>query len=237
MAISARFSVLGWTARQPAAETGAWQAIAGAPAAAADAVALPMMLRRRLSPLGQAATGAAGAVGQAAQAQFVFCSRHGEMHRTVRLMQALATGETVSPADFSLSVHNALAGLLSIATGARAGHTAVTAGADSFAAGVLEAAALLRAQPRRPVLLAYYDEPVPPPFEEVGPTPPEGALALAALLAPGEDVALDAAPEPGAPTRATTAQAAEFLAFLAGEAAEVRSPGGRLRLEWRRAGA
>ena len=103
-------------------------------------VALPAILRRRVTPVGQMAFRAACALSVPDAARFIFCSRHGEFQRTLGILTALATGEPVSPAEFSLSVHNALAGLLSIAWHNRAGHTTIAAGADSFGSALIEAA-------------------------------------------------------------------------------------------------
>ena len=204
-----------------------------------------MLLRRRLTPLGQAAIGAAHAVGADASMLYVFASRHGEFQRSLRLMVALARGEGLSPADFSLSVHNALAGLLSIAEGAHAGHTAIAAGPDSFAAGLLEAVALLAAQPTARVLLVYYDDDLPAPFASLQNEAPVGALALAVLLvsplanpddqAGGETLAFSAIAQPAGPSRPTISQAEDFLRFLAGTEAQGTAAGGRMALEWRRA--
>lgn len=244
--LAACFQVLDWAAQaEGRAHQAAWREWAGAPASTAtpplERPGLPMLLRRRLTPLGQSAIAAAYQAGAAAGLHYIFASRHGEFRRSLRLLQSLAQGEALSPADFSLSVHNALAGLLSIATGARAGHTALAAGADSFAAGLVEAAALLAAQPAARVLLVYFDDDLPPPFDSLAPGPPAGPLALALLLAApqpqggGEAVAFSAQAEPGAPALPTTAQAEAFLRFLASGQAAAVAPGGRLRLEWRRA--
>src|ERR1700677_3515966 len=101
---------------------------------------LPPLLRRRVTALGKMAFKAAFDLSALEPARFIFCSRHGEFQRTLSILTTLATGEAVSPAEFSLSVHNALAGLLSIAQHNTGGHTAIAAGADSFHAGLIEAA-------------------------------------------------------------------------------------------------
>jgi len=72
----------------------------------------------------------------------------------------------VSPADFTLSVHHALVGLLSIAQGNRNGHIAVAAGPESFGFGFLEAVSCLQERPAEPVIFLYYDEPLPPPYDQ-----------------------------------------------------------------------
>ena len=135
---SARFRVENWMACGPGLETRedwtAWSRGAGNPESngAQAAVSLPSMLRRRISTVGQRAFRAAFALSEQSSARFIFCSRYGESDRTLRILHSLAVKEPISPADFSLSVHNALAGLLSIAWGNTAGHTAISAGADSF---------------------------------------------------------------------------------------------------------
>jgi hypothetical protein len=114
-------------------------------------------------------------------ARFVFCSRHGEFQRTLNILKALAAGEDLSPAEFSLSVHNAPAGLLSIARHNAAGHTTIAAGEDSFRSGLIDAAACLMERPLEPILLVYADEPLPDPYTELC-GPGELGLALALLL-------------------------------------------------------
>lgn len=237
MPVAASFRVLGWSARLAPHGAADWARVAGGAPAAPG---LPPMLRRRLTPVGAAILGAAGDAGADGATRYVFCSRHGEITRTLRLLRALATEADISPADFSLSVHNALAGLLSIAHAAHAGHTAIAAGTDSFAAGLIEAVALLRAEPARPVLLVYGDEALPPPLHEVDGGDSDGlalAVRLAAAAGEGDAIRFTAGPEPGVLPQPTVAQAAAFMRFLADGAPRADAPGGRMRLEWCRADA
>lgn len=144
------------------------------------AVNLPQILRRRITPVGQMALRAATCVAtEASEPRVILCSRHGEFSRTLRLIAAVASGEPTSPAEFTLSVHNGLAGLLSIAHGNMAGHTAIAARRDTFGCGMLEALGCLAAQPEKPVLLIYYDEALPGPYAELDDTPRESEFALA----------------------------------------------------------
>ena len=242
---TARLRILDWAARAEGRESKAeWQAWAGAAAALAGAraaAAMPMMLRRRLGPLGQRAIAAAYETGADAGARYIFASRHGDLRRTATLLASLAARETLSPAEFSVSVHNAFAGLLSIATQATAGHTAIAAGPDSFAFGIVEAMGCLMAAPAERVLLVYYDEAPPAPYGELSIATGEG-LALALLLAADRDPAADSgtlaeiavATSAGAPTE-TTRQGFDCLRFLASGEATRYSAGGRINLEWRRA--
>jgi len=201
--------------------------------------AMPMMLRRRLTPLGQAAIAAAYGAGAKAGVHYVFASRHGEFQRSLRVLEALAAEQPLSPADFSLCVHNALAGLLSIATGALAGHTAIAAGPDSLAGGLLEAAALLAADPATPVLLAYFDDDLPAPYDAFQLEPAAGPLALAVLLgSPSVDCAaiqFVATPRLSAPSSATALPARAFLRFLAENLPSAEAGGARFQVAWCRA--
>src|SRR6185312_8374174 len=241
-----RFRVADWMALSPVLqERQQWLAWAGgAPSgvAAAPEPALPTALRRRVSTIGQMMFRAIYRLGDIPPARFVFCSRHGEYRRTQALLDTLAMREEPSPAEFSLSVHNALAGLLSIAWQNDAGHTAVAAGSDSFCFGLLEAAACLKAMPQEPVLLAYFDEPLPEEYAAFGDRG-DSSLALALLLAPalgdGGDLTVSfegkCAGDPARPP--STEQARDFLRFLLSGEGERMSPGGIVRWRWRRGAA
>ncbi len=178
-----------WSPRLP--DRAAWHAWAGiAPPAASDEIpAGPALLRRRVGKLGQQALRVAWELPESRDAHLVFASRHGEIGRTVSILEALARAEPVSPADFSLSVHHALEGLLSIAGANRRGHGAVAAGADSLWYGLIEAAGCL-ADPQCPsVVLVYQDEPLPPPYDSFS-APGDESVALALVLARSGGTAL-----------------------------------------------
>jgi hypothetical protein len=190
------------------------------------------MLRRRVSPLGQQALKAAWELVESASARLIFSSRHGEFGRTLSIMDSLVRQEDTSPADFTLSVHHALAGLLSIARGNHAGHTTVAAGSESLLYGLTEAAACLTEDPAKPVLLVYYDEPLPEPYSHFG-RPGEESVALAAVLgADGEGLALRLSTEPSpAGLLASLRPGEDLLNFLEDGATAVTIIGDRLT--WR----
>jgi hypothetical protein len=241
-----RFRVADWMALSPALQERqqwlAWAGGAASGAAAEPEPALPAALRRRVSAIGQMMFRAIYRLQDVPPARFVFCSRHGEYRRTQALLDALAMRQEPSPAEFSLSVHNALAGLLSIAWQNDAGHTAVAAGSDSFGFGLLEAAACLKATPQEPVLLAYFDEPLPEEYAGFGDRE-DSSLVLALLLAPargdGGDLSVSfeskCAGDPARPPSAE--QARDFLRFLLSGEGERMSPGGIVRWQWRRVAA
>jgi hypothetical protein len=71
-----------------------------------------------------------------------FASSDGDSQVIIQIMESLAQEEPdVSPTRFANSVHNATAGYWSIATSMQLGASCISAFDDSFAAGLLEAAA------------------------------------------------------------------------------------------------
>src|SRR5262245_31293348 len=99
MAVGQRFAVTAWSAWAPGRETPAdWRTWAGAAGAPGDwdtaPPAVPMMLRRRATPLGQRMIAGALACNEAVQAgRYVLASRHGEFSRTLRILESLAARE------------------------------------------------------------------------------------------------------------------------------------------------
>lgn len=233
-----RFRVEDWQAFVPGP---AGQALeyAGPQDAVQQATNVPTLLRRRVSAIGQSALRAAFQTRGPAAPRFVFCSRHGEFDRTHSLLQSIARNEPVSPADFSLSVHNALAGLLSIALRNASGHTAIAAGEDSLGYGLLEAATCLTESPGEKVLVVYFDAPLPDIYADVVDDAP-ASLALALLLAPGAgragDVVMSYEPGRGMEKSACPDRyAGEIVAFLGGGSDALRIAGRQMTWRWARA--
>jgi hypothetical protein len=131
------------------------------------------MLRRRLSPLARAAFHAADScMGQIDNPACVFSSTYGQPEQTLQLLQTLAREEPLSPTAFSLSVHNAVAGLFSIIHKLTGPSLTVSAGSEGIGAAFLEAAGLL-AEGESNVLVVCFEAALPEvqrPFEENPPT-------------------------------------------------------------------
>jgi len=126
--------------------------------------AMPAMLRRRAGFLGRMALEVAfDCLGERRDVPTVFCSRHGEVARAVELLGTLAQGEPLSPTAFGLAVHNATAGLFSIARSDRANHVALAGGAATIENAVIEACGLL-ADGAPQVLLVACDTALPDPL-------------------------------------------------------------------------
>jgi Beta-ketoacyl synthase, N-terminal domain len=203
-----------------------------------EEVNLPPMFRRRISSAGQTAFRAASALGEQEVARFVFCSRYGELDRTFRILNSIVTAEPISPADFTLSVHNALAGLLSIGWRNTAGHTAVCAGADTFGFGLLEAVASLNDADAGAVMLIYFEDSVPPPYDELV-EKPESRVALSMLLKPPRnergEFRLAFAPRSQVNrSMLATAQSMDFIKFMLSDDLEREFVGDRAQWRWQR---
>ena len=125
-----------------------------------DVSFLPAMQRRRLSPLAKAAFATAYPLIHDRDIPLLCCSVHGEAGRTFSLLRDVASGEPLSPTAFGLSVHNAIAGQLSILCGIESPALALAGGDYPLQAGLLEAAGLL-AEGERELVLLFCEEPLP----------------------------------------------------------------------------
>jgi beta-ketoacyl synthase-like protein len=242
---NARFAVEAWSAWAPGRETHAdWRVWAGTTDSAGEApttpsIPIPMLLRRRATPFGRRIVGSAAACGDALRrARYVLASRHGEFARIIGILQALDAGELPSPAEFSMVVHHALIGLLSIGVGNTRGHTALAAGLDSFGFGLIEAVTCLIERPQEPVLLLYGDEALAgeyAPFadDDVG-LPVVVALALRAPQTGDDVIVFEASPRAqlGVPNGCA---AVAFLRFLITAAQSAAAEGCRMDWRWSRA--
>ena len=136
-----------------------WRASAESPKP--DVSFVPAMERRRLTGVERAALAVAwqayrAACAEGEQIPVVFASRWGEIGTTIKLMQQLHADGEMSPAGFSNSVHNAAPGHFSLFTRNKAPYTAIAAGADSYAMGLVEA----QSYPGK-VLFVYAEEATP----------------------------------------------------------------------------
>lgn len=147
----------------------------------ADVGFLPMMQRRRLSPLARAACAVAWHGREAAgDMPTVFFSRHGESQYYFEMLQDMAAGEGVSPSRFSLCVHNAIAGLFSVQSESFQPYTALAGGTEGLFAAFIEAAGLLLEVAE--VMVVCYEQPLPEAYRPYVPTT-DNTWALAMVLA------------------------------------------------------
>lgn len=134
---------------------------------------VPKAMRRRMSPYDlNVARCVIGLSTPGAAEDIVLASRYGNMMLTQELLVQLVGRELLSPAKFSMSVHNAAGGIASLITGNRGGHTAVSAGERTLQAGLTEAWTRIRsghssvpASVPASVLLVFSDMPMAAPYD------------------------------------------------------------------------
>ncbi len=121
---------------------------------------IPKMLKRRLSPLARIVfCAAAPCINGNADLPAVFSSTHGELAKSFKMMEMIEAGDEISPTAFSLSVHNAIAGLFSMAYKNKLQTTVVAPGEEGIAPAFIEALGLLE-EGEKEVLVVLYDEPL-----------------------------------------------------------------------------
>lgn len=159
--VQVRFTLKRWSVWEPTAL-----------GANAEIPEVPALLRRRASQADRAALRVAfdcavpgpSGPGLLGPCPAVFCSRHGEVRRSVELLEQLSKAEAMSPMTFSLSVHNSAAALYSLTRGDTSPMSALAAGRDSLHQGLLEASAMLT-DGADEVLVVAYDDTLPEAFK------------------------------------------------------------------------
>jgi hypothetical protein len=121
---------------------------------------VPKLLQRRLTPLAKAVFAVADRCINTDEAlPVVFSSAHGELSKSLEMLKAIQAGEELSPTAFSLSVHNAIAGLFSIAYDNHQEITVIASGQEGIAPAFIDALGILH-ESAAAVLVILYDEPV-----------------------------------------------------------------------------
>jgi hypothetical protein len=123
---------------------------------------IPPIQRRRLSPLARVVFHVLEKCSVSPADEIViFSSRMGEIQRTQTILDTLASDEPVSPTAFSLSVHNAIAGLWSIVHGVRCPLLALAPSNGSPVPALLEAYGHLVEKYAKNVTIVCYEESLP----------------------------------------------------------------------------
>jgi hypothetical protein len=235
-----------WSAWAPGCEDReAWRAWCAQPREIAregrpEASFLPALLRRRCSPLTRIMLTVAFDCcdeGVRSRVGNVFASRHGNINESIELLERLAQQQPLSPTRFSHSVHNAQAGLFSIAAGNRCASSSIAAEEDTFACGYLEALTFLERAPGSSVLLVMADVPLADAFagliDEAA-----ASYGLALHLAqdgPGTPLAFGIDPGANAAPRTRWPDALEFLRWLESPEPHLTLGSGRCRYAWSKA--
>jgi hypothetical protein len=137
--MTVQLNLSGWSGWQGSSDT-----TNGDAAQDLDVAQVPPMLRRRLNSLGRIAVSQLLNQWQKGEdTPIVYTSRHGDIHRTLRVLQGIVAQEPMSPMQFSLAVHNAIVGVFSIQEKVHAPIQTLAAGAEPIIPTLLEMAALL----------------------------------------------------------------------------------------------
>ncbi|MFV0594967.1 beta-ketoacyl synthase chain length factor [Shewanella sp.] len=145
---------------------------------------VPAMQRRRFSRLTKMMLDVCFQCEAASNCRSIFASRHGELHRTIGLLEDIIEKQPLSPLGFSQSVHNTSSGIFGILTNNTAPSTSIAAGTETLSQAMVEAYAQLH-QSAEPLLLVFGDDPVPPVYDEYT-QEFELPLALGFTLAPAD---------------------------------------------------
>jgi hypothetical protein len=234
-----------WAAWAPGHEdAAAWRGWCAAPRplpaeGCPEAAFLPAMLRRRCSPLTRIVLSVAfGCCEEQERARVasVFASRHGNINESIELLERLALEQPLSPTRFSHSVHNAQAGLFSIAAGNRQASSSIAAETETFGCAFLEALTFLERAPERPVLLVMADVPLAPVFAALI-DEPAASYGLGLLLAsdgPGTRLGFGIAAGGAGAQHGRWPEALEFLRWLESPEPRLALGAGPRRFEWAR---
>lgn len=135
----------------------------------------PVMLRRRLTPLGKLVASALAAVHLRDEEPFVIASSWGDSGKSCQLVSEMTATGDVSPAGFTSSVHNAASGAAGIWLKNHAPAPAVSAGNFTTEAGLTES--FLQLQTSESVVLVRAEAPLPnvwdhPAHELIAPAVP-----------------------------------------------------------------
>ena len=135
----------------------------------------PVMLRRRLTPLGKLVASALAAVHLRDEEPFVVASSWGDSGKSCQLVSEMTATGDVSPAGFTSSVHNAASGAAGIWLKNHAPAPAVSAGNFTTEAGLTES--FLQLQTSESVVLVRVEAPLPnvwdhPAHERIAPAVP-----------------------------------------------------------------
>lgn len=191
---------------------------------------LPMMLSRRMS-LGSrfAVECALELLERHAVDAIVNASRHAETPRGEKSLCSIAQRISPSPTDFTMSVHNAAAGILTIHKKLTVPVTSVAAEANTFETALFEAASFL-CDGKESVLLLDYENTLPPILGSRLPAVRE-TFAVAMLLQKGSS--LEATATNIEDTEPETPDVLQFIEGLASKASNFTVRSGQRLWTWR----
>ncbi|MCW4153164.1 beta-ketoacyl synthase chain length factor [Halomonas sp. 18H] len=126
---------------------------------------LPPMLRRRLDEVGRATCGILSSLDPETACPLIHASRHGDASHTLQMLASITQGDPISPTRFSMSVHNAVLGVHSIAHRHHLPLQALGACGNEFDSLLCEAMGyLVEGYPA--VVIVFSEGPLPEPYQE-----------------------------------------------------------------------
>ena len=161
---------------------------------------LPRLLRRRLDVTGRAACDAIAVLDDGKDQPLIHASRHGGVNSSLEMLQALQDGDPVSPSSFSMSVHNAVLGVYSIARQHRGPTLALAACGNEFDALINEARGYLAAG-QDAVIVLFSEADIPQSIKAHTESPASPCLVALKLTASGSSRLMnEQSPTPARPT-------------------------------------
>lgn len=121
---------------------------------------LPAMLRRRLDDAGRACCDILAGLDPDAELPLIHASRHGDVNHTLAMLKILSESGPISPARFSMSVHNATLGVHAIANRHYRPLQALGASGNEFEALLCEASGYL-SEGYKAVVIAFSEGELP----------------------------------------------------------------------------
>lgn len=115
----------------------------------------------------------------------VFLSEHGELERSHKILDAINQNKSISPTDFSMSVHNVAAGLSTILSQKNIEVSSISAGQDGLFQALFEIKVLLESGAKN-VLLVAFDGNIPEFYYDYG-IQNEPLYAMTMLFEKGND--------------------------------------------------
>lgn len=234
-------NLIDWQARAPGlTETSQWQQWSRQPfaidpsAAQAKLAELPMMTARRLNSGSKLAVECGlTMLRQHTIDAVLYTSRHGELERNYRILQALATEQAVSPTDFAMSVHNSAVGNLTIVAKQPVVSSSLSAGRDTFQQGLCEIICLLQAGYKR-VLMVDFDGSLPAFYHPgLPPQMPTWAYAVALVFEAGEALLCTSTPADES-AETPLPQSLQFLQHVLSDTPDFTLAGDNLQWRWSR---
>lgn len=115
----------------------------------------------------------------------VFLSEHGELERSHKILDSINHHRNISPTDFSMSVHNAAAGLSTILSQKNIEVSSISAGKNGIFQALFEIMVLLESGAKNALLVAF-DGNIPEFYHDYG-VQDEPTYAMAMLFEKGND--------------------------------------------------